>query len=87
MINTNLGRHFPWWQRIAASLIGWTFMKTTEAGAATQTYVATAPALAGYSGYYFADCNPIMPDPRMLNAEQAAQLWQVSEEISAGYLG
>ncbi|MGI9291238.1 MAG: SDR family oxidoreductase [Gammaproteobacteria bacterium] len=87
IINTNLGRHFPLWQRIAASLFGWTFMKSTEAGAATQSYVATAPALAGYSGYYFADCNPVMPDPRMLNKEQAEQLWQVSEEICAGYLG
>jgi NAD(P)-dependent dehydrogenase (short-subunit alcohol dehydrogenase family) len=87
IINTNLGRHFPWWQKIASSLIGWTFMKTTEQGAATQTYVATAPALADYSGYYFADCNPVMPDPRMLNQEQADQLWQVSEEIAAGYLG
>jgi retinol dehydrogenase-12 len=61
-------------------------MKSTEAGAATQTYVATAPALAGYSGYYFADCNPVMPDPRMLDEAQAAQLWQVSEEIAKGYL-
>ena len=60
-------------------------MKSTEAGAATQTYVATAPALEGYSGYYFADCNPIMPDPRMLNAEQAAELWSVSEEIAGDY--
>ena len=87
IINTNLGRHFPWWQRIASSLIGWTFMKSTEAGAATETYVATAPALAGYSGYYFADCNPVMPDPRMLNQQQANELWAVSEEIAAGYLG
>lgn len=85
VINTNLGRHFPWWQRIASKLIGWTFMKSTEAGAATQTYVATAPALAEYSGYYFADCNPIMPDPRMLDTAQAAQLWEVSEEIAGDY--
>jgi len=85
VINTNLGRHFPWWQRIASNLIGWTFMKSTEAGAATQTYVATAPALAGYSGYYFADCNPIMPDPRMLDEAQAAELWAVSEAIAGDY--
>lgn len=85
VINTNLGRHFPWWQRVASKLIGWTFMKSTEAGAATQTYVATAPALAGYSGYYFADCNPVMPDPRMLNSAQAAQLWDVSVDIAGEY--
>ncbi len=87
VINTNLGRHFPWYQRVAASLFGWTFMKSTEAGAATQTYVATAPALAGHSGYYFADCNPIMPDLRMLDEAQAEQLWAVSEDICKGYLG
>ena len=86
IINTNLGRHFPWYQRVVASLFGWAFMKTTEAGAGTQTYVATAPALAGYSGYYFADCNPVVPDPRMLNSAQAAQLWAASEEIAAGYI-
>jgi len=87
IINTNLGRHFPWWQRTAASLFGWAFMKEIAQGAATQSYVATAPALAGYSGYYFADCNPLLPDPRMLNEQQAAELWAVSEELAAGYLG
>lgn len=86
VINTNLGRHFPKWQLVAAELIGWTFMKSLEAGAATQTYVATAPALAGYSGYYFADCNPVMPDPRMLDDAQATQLWAVSEEIAGEFL-
>ena len=86
VINTNLGRHFPWYIRISAKLIGWTFMKSVEAGAGTQTYVATAPALAGHSGYYFADCNPVMPDPRMLNTAQAEQLWTVSEEIAGKYL-
>jgi NAD(P)-dependent dehydrogenase (short-subunit alcohol dehydrogenase family) len=87
IINTNLGRHFPWWQQTAAKLFGWAFMKSIEEGAATQTYVATAPALAGYSGYYFADCNPLLPDPRMLDQLQAAELWAVSEELAAGYLG
>jgi len=86
IINTNLGRHFPRWQQISANLIGWTFMKSVEQGAATQSYVATAPVLANYSGYYFADCNPVMPDPRMLDTAQAVELWQVSEEIAAGYL-
>jgi NAD(P)-dependent dehydrogenase (short-subunit alcohol dehydrogenase family) len=87
IINTNLGRHFPWWQQVGAKLFGWTFMKSIEEGAATQTYVATAPALAGFSGYYFADCNPLLPDPRMLDDQQAAELWAVSEKIAAGYLG
>ena len=86
VINTNLGRHFPWWQKIAADLIGWSFMKTTEAGAATETYVATAPALEGYGGYYFSDCNAVNPGPQMQDEALAAQLWDVSLELTQGYL-
>jgi NAD(P)-dependent dehydrogenase (short-subunit alcohol dehydrogenase family) len=86
VIFTNLGRHFPKWQIFLASLIGWTFMKPLEAGAATTCYVATAPALAGVSGQYFADCNPELPGGQMQNDELAARLWQVSEELTGPYL-
>ncbi len=86
VINTNLGRHFPWWQKIAAGLIGWSFMKSVEAGAGTETYVATAPALDGYGGYYFSDCNPINPAPLMQDEELAAKLWDVSVEMTREYL-
>jgi hypothetical protein len=48
--------------------------------------VTTAPALAETSGYYFANCNPVVPDLRMLDSTQAEQLWKVSEELTAGYL-
>jgi NAD(P)-dependent dehydrogenase (short-subunit alcohol dehydrogenase family) len=86
IINTNLGRHFPKWQLAMAKLIGWTFMKPVEAGAATQTYVATAPQLEGVSGYYFADCNPEVPDGEMENPELAAKLWDVSVDLTKPYL-
>lgn len=87
IINTNLGRHFPFYVRIAASLIGWTFMKTPEEGAATQSYVATAPALATTSGLYFEDCNPVIPQTaNMQNMELAAKLWAKSEELTRKYL-
>ncbi len=83
IINTNLGRHFPAWKRIAASLIGWTFMKSVEAGAATSCYVATNPALAKVSGHYFEDCNPVTPEgPYMLDKALAAKLWTASEELT-----
>jgi NAD(P)-dependent dehydrogenase (short-subunit alcohol dehydrogenase family) len=87
VINTNLGRHFPFYVRIAASLIGWTFMKTVEEGAATQTYVATAPALSTTSGLYFEDCNPVIPQTAaMQDAALAEKLWAWSEEITRKYL-
>lgn len=88
VINTNLGRHFEPWKRMAADLIGWTFMKSVEAGAATTCYVATAPALATTSGYYFEDCNPVVPEPgkHMDDLALAAALWQKSVELTAEYL-
>lgn len=87
VINTNLGRHFPFYVRIAASLIGWTFMKTVEEGAATQSYVATAPTLATTSGLYFEDCNPVIPQTKpMQDGELAKKLWATSEELTKKYL-
>ena len=86
VIMTNLGRSFPKWQQTAGKLIGWTFMKSVEAGTATTCYVATAPALAAVSGQYFADCNPESPGGNMENDALAARLWQVSEEKTRPYL-
>jgi NAD(P)-dependent dehydrogenase (short-subunit alcohol dehydrogenase family) len=86
VIMTNLGRYLPWYQILAAKLIGWTFMKSVEAGAATQVYVATWPKLAGVSGYFFKDCNPFLPGGNMENDELAAKLWAVSEDLTRPYL-
>ena len=82
VIMTNLGRHFPKWQQNMAKLISWTFMKSIEAGTATQCYVATNPVLNDVSGYYFADCNPLEPTPQMRDAALAAKLWDVSVELT-----
>jgi NAD(P)-dependent dehydrogenase (short-subunit alcohol dehydrogenase family) len=87
VIFTNLGRHLPWYEILTARLFGWAFMKSVEAGAATQVYVATHPALATVRGQFFRDCNPIVPPQGHLqNDEMAARLWAVSEELTAGYL-
>jgi len=88
IILTNLGRHFDEWKRTVSKLIGWTFMKSIPAGAATSCYVATAPALAGVSGHYFENCNPVVPmaGKHMDDLALAQKLWQRSEEIVAEYL-
>jgi hypothetical protein len=58
-----------------------------EEGAATQTYVATAPALSTTSGLYFEDCNPVIPQTAaMQDAALAEKLWAWSEEITRKYL-
>ena len=91
VIATNLARHMmPGIAVRFVSVFGGWFIddfKSTPQGAATQCYVATAPALEGVSGVYFADCNPREPEtPHMLNEDMAARLWDVSVELSEGYV-
>lgn len=86
VIMTNLGRHLPAWKLLLSRLIGWTFMRSVEAGAATQVYLATHPSLASTSGYFFKDCNPFLPGGNMENDELAARLWEVSEQLTADWL-
>ena len=86
VIMTNLGRHLPAWQLFVARTIGTLFMKSIEQGAATTCYVATNPALADVSGYFFRDCNPLRPGGHTENDELGAQLWKVSEELTENYL-
>ena len=86
VIMTNLGRYLPWWQIVTAKLFGWAFMKSVEAGAATQVYVASYPQLAGVTGQFFRDCNPIVPPGHLDNDAMAAKLWTVSEELTRAWL-
>ena len=60
-------------------------MKTIPQGAATTCYVGTHPGLNGVTGYYFADCNPALPNAHMQDDEMAAQLWAVSEMLTEPY--
>jgi len=69
-----------------SSALSWPMTRTVEQGAATQCYVATAPALEGISGGYFADCNPARTSVHARNRELAGRLWQVSEELTADFL-
>ncbi len=68
--------------------------KSTEQGAATSVWAATAPALKGHGGLYLEDCNqgqPAEPTNRVSGfsahiADPAAalRLWEVSEQLLAG---
>ncbi|WP_235015330.1 SDR family NAD(P)-dependent oxidoreductase [Oceanicoccus sp. KOV_DT_Chl] len=87
VIMTNLGRHMPTSKIIMAKLMGWTFMKSVEAGAATTCFTATHPSLAKVSGHVFKDCNPYTPEgPHMNDAELSAKLWDTSMELLQQYL-
>jgi NAD(P)-dependent dehydrogenase (short-subunit alcohol dehydrogenase family) len=86
VIATNLGRHLPRWKVIALETVGSVFTKTVAEGAATTCYVATAPALSDVSGYFFDHSNPVRAGGFTEDTEMAQQLWDVSEQLAAGYV-
>ncbi len=88
LVKTNIARTAPFIIRRAFDLLGPVIAKTPSQGAATQVYVATSPALAGVSGAYFEDCNPvrISGDHHMTDSGLARRLWAAAEEMTAGYL-
>lgn len=85
VIPTNLGRHMPRWKTWALETLGKPFTKTIAQGAATSCYVATNPTLSRTNGYFFNHCNPHRPGGHTEDTDIAARLWEVSEELTAGY--
>lgn len=87
LVSTDIARTAPAVLRVGFDLIGPLIAKTPEQGAATQVYVATSPLLAGVSGAYFEDCNPVTVsgDHHMFDAAMARRLWTVGQEMTAGY--
>jgi len=90
LVDTNLGRYMrggtaaPSEKKARPLRKG---QKTAAQGASTQVYVAADPRLEGVSGYFFGDCNPEqLKGPYARDAELAAKLWDVSEELVAAYL-
>jgi NAD(P)-dependent dehydrogenase (short-subunit alcohol dehydrogenase family) len=88
LVQTNIAHTAPALIRGAFDLFGGVIAKTPEEGAATQTYVLTSPLLAGVNGAYFEDCNPVTVsgDNHVFDAAMAARLWDVAQQMTAGYL-
>lgn len=84
--DTELWRHYPRWQQWLLAPVKGFLLKTPEQAAATQCYVTTAPALADTSGYYFEDCNPVVPPVQVRDVDLAGRLWDTSEELLRDYL-
>lgn len=87
-VQTNIGRD-------AEGIIGFLYnsvapmiQKTLAEGAATQVYVATSPIVAGVSGAYFEDCNPVRIEGpnHVFDQALADQLWDVTRTMLGDYL-
>jgi hypothetical protein len=84
VIHTNLARHMSPLTAIAFGIAGPIAMKSIPEGAATQTYLAVSPKVAGVTGRYFSDCNEKAPRKDAEDPELAKRLWETTERIVAG---
>lgn len=73
----DMGRAFAF----AIKLARW-FLLTPAQGARTSIHVASAPALAGVTGKYFARSREATPRRPALDREAARRLWAASEELT-----
>jgi WW domain-containing oxidoreductase len=83
VIQTNLGRHMPAWQRASFSVFEPIFLKSVPQGAATQVWAAVNPRAASLRGEYLADCNVARASALGRDDALAARLWTESERIVA----
>ncbi|MFB6135768.1 MAG: SDR family NAD(P)-dependent oxidoreductase [Halobacteriaceae archaeon] len=55
---------------------------TPASAAATQTYLAASPDVAGVTGEYFRDCEPVDPSPPARDERLRERLWDLSVELT-----
>ena len=59
------------------------FMRSAAQGAATQALLAASPRASGITGEYWVNCRIAAGNPLLQDADLAARLWSVSQEIVA----
>lgn len=79
-VATGLGKNNGWLAVVIATALK-PFILSSEQGADTVVYLATAPEVESVSGKYFVKRREQQPSAAALNDEVAQRLWQVSEEL------
>jgi NAD(P)-dependent dehydrogenase (short-subunit alcohol dehydrogenase family) len=82
VIHTNLARSMGWLVQVFLTLSGPFLLKTIPQGAATEVFAAVHPKALPLAGQYLADSNAGRPSKYANDAELAARLWTVSEQIA-----
>jgi NAD(P)-dependent dehydrogenase (short-subunit alcohol dehydrogenase family) len=87
-VQTNIGRDADGFIGFLYNNVAPVIQKTLAEGAATQVYVATSPMVAGVSGAYFEDCNPVIIEGpnHVFDQVLADRLWEVTQTMIGEYL-
>lgn len=79
-VNTNFGNQGSLLMRLMI-LAGKPFMKNPESGAQTSIYLACSEEAEGVNGAYFKNKSAATPSKDARDAENAAELWNLSEKL------
>lgn len=81
-VATNMGaNNIPLFAGAVKKFVNLFAGKDAEEGAATSIYLATSPEVAGITGQYFVDCQPVPSSPASYDEEAARRLWQASADL------
>jgi NAD(P)-dependent dehydrogenase (short-subunit alcohol dehydrogenase family) len=81
MVNTDLSRFMPWWQRALSFPLRSLILRSPEKGAETVVYASTSPDLTGISGKYLGDCKIIEASVQSQSKELARAVIAESQRI------
>jgi NAD(P)-dependent dehydrogenase (short-subunit alcohol dehydrogenase family) len=82
-VATDLLRQLPPWLYAIIS----PFLLTPEAGAKTQIYLASSPAVEGVTGKYYVRDRAVRSSRRSYDAEAQKRLWDMSETLVTAIVG
>jgi NAD(P)-dependent dehydrogenase (short-subunit alcohol dehydrogenase family) len=83
-VRTNLVQQGSWYYRLIWAIIS-PFLVSPKKGADTAVYLASSPKLDEISGKYFVNRKPVGLSELAENADTAARLWKISEELTGCY--
>ncbi len=78
--NTRLHRYLGMPKRLLRATTR-AFLKSTQQGAATQSFLAASPRASGISGEYWSDCRVARGSPHLDDTGLAQALWALSDQI------
>lgn len=82
-IRTGIGDNTSGLFRRGVRLLKRFFARPPKQGAATPTFVASAPELAEVTGTYFVNCAATAPSPEASDDDAARRLWEISARLFA----
>jgi NAD(P)-dependent dehydrogenase (short-subunit alcohol dehydrogenase family) len=79
-VASNFGASGSWLFKYGTKVVR-PLLLTSEKGARTSIYLASAPEVDGVTGEYFVKCKVAQPSKKARDDEQARKLWQLSEQL------